>query len=72
MEKFALAVSRFRRNRIDDCIKLCDELLVEKSDDLVISKNNFRLFSYSRPIALEKKTILMTWNSMMKALETFC
>ena len=35
MEKFALAVSRFRRNRLNDCIKLCDELLQEKSDDLV-------------------------------------
>ena len=34
MENFALALSRFRRNKFDDCIILCDEFLKINSDDL--------------------------------------
>jgi tetratricopeptide repeat protein 8 len=34
MENFALALSRFRRNKLDDCIILCDELLKINPDDL--------------------------------------
>lgn len=35
MEKFALALSRFRRNKLDNCIVLCDELLKTNPSDLV-------------------------------------
>jgi hypothetical protein len=35
MEKFALALSRFRRNKLDNCIILCDELLKSNPNDLV-------------------------------------
>jgi tetratricopeptide repeat protein 8 len=34
MENFALALSRFRRNKFDDCIVLCDELLKTNQEDL--------------------------------------
>ena len=34
MENFALALSRFRRNKFDDCIILCDQILKINSDDL--------------------------------------
>jgi tetratricopeptide repeat protein 8 len=36
MENFALAMSRFRRNKFDDCIILCDELLKTNSNDLAV------------------------------------
>jgi hypothetical protein len=35
MEKFALAVSRFKRYKYDDCIILCDEILSSNPKDLV-------------------------------------
>ncbi len=34
MDKFTLAMSRFKRNRFDECIKLCDEILKENEADL--------------------------------------
>ncbi len=36
MEKFTLALSRFRRNKYDNCIILCDELLKNTPDDLAV------------------------------------
>lgn len=36
MEKFPLALSRFRRNRLDDCIILCDEILKAHTEDLAV------------------------------------
>ena len=35
MEKFAIAVSRFKRNKLDECILLCDEILRENEKDQV-------------------------------------
>lgn len=35
MEKFALAVSRFRRYKFDECIILCDEILKSNPNDYV-------------------------------------
>ena len=34
MEKFTLAMSRFKRNKYDECIKLCDEILKDNEADL--------------------------------------
>jgi tetratricopeptide repeat protein 8 len=36
MEKFALALSRFRRNKYDECIVLCDEMLKLNPEDLAV------------------------------------
>jgi hypothetical protein len=36
MEKFTLAMSRFRRNKLDQCIILCDEILKENETDLAV------------------------------------
>ena len=36
MEKFALALSRFRRNKLDESIMICDELLKINQDDLAV------------------------------------
>jgi tetratricopeptide repeat protein 8 len=36
MEKFALALSRFRRNKFDESILICDELLKINPDDLAV------------------------------------
>ncbi len=36
MERFALALSRFRRNKFDECIILCDELLSKTPDDMAV------------------------------------
>ena len=38
MEKFALAVSRFRRYKFDECIVLSDEILKSNPNDYVIIK----------------------------------
>lgn len=35
MEKFSLAVSRFRRYKYDECIVLCDEILKTNPNDYV-------------------------------------
>ena len=36
MENFALALSRFRRNKYDQCIVLCDEILKQHPNDLAV------------------------------------
>lgn len=36
MEKFALAMSRFKRNKYDACIMLCDEMLKINQADLAV------------------------------------
>jgi tetratricopeptide repeat protein 8 len=36
MENYALALSRFRRNRLDDCIVLCDSILKAHPNDLAV------------------------------------
>ena len=36
MENFALAMSRFKRNKFDDCIFLCDEMLKINDKDLAV------------------------------------
>ena len=36
MKKFALAMSRFNRNKYDGCIVLCDELLQQTPNDLAV------------------------------------
>jgi hypothetical protein len=36
MENYALALSRFRRNRLDDCIILCDSILKAHPNDLAV------------------------------------
>lgn len=36
MENFSLAVSRFKRNRFDECIKLCDEMLKLNENDFAV------------------------------------
>ena len=35
MEKFAIAISRFKRNKLDECIILCDEILKDNEKDQV-------------------------------------
>lgn len=36
MENFALAMSKFKRNRLDECIKICDDLLKQNEKDLAV------------------------------------
>lgn len=36
MESFTLANSKFKRNKYDECIKICDILLKENSSDLAV------------------------------------
>ena len=33
MDPMWLAMSKFRRNKLDDCIRLCDEILSKTPDD---------------------------------------
>ncbi len=42
MEKFSLAVSRFRRYKFDECIILCDEILKTNQNDYVIFKSKMQ------------------------------
>lgn len=36
MENFALAMSKYKRHRFDECIKLCDEMLKQNDTDLAV------------------------------------
>jgi tetratricopeptide repeat protein 8 len=36
MENFALAMSKYKRHRFDECIKMCDEMLKHNDSDLAV------------------------------------
>lgn len=49
METFTLAMSRFKRNKYDDCIILCDHLISKNTDDLaaqILKTNAIRRKNY--------------------------
>jgi len=60
MENFPLALSRFRRNKFDECIILCDDILKKNPDDLasqLLKTHAIRRKNYIDDLELDEEGI---------------
>ncbi len=57
MEKFAIAMSRFKRNKLDECISLCDEILKDNEKDQVAFIYLSIVCSITKNSCYKKKTL---------------
>lgn len=60
MEKFSLALSRFNRNKYDDCIVVCDEILKANPNDLsvqLLKTHAIRKKNYVDHLECDEETI---------------
>lgn len=66
MEKFSLAVSRFKRYKFDDCIILCDEILKSNPNDYVIIYESFWIILFLFWNEINFLYFLYFWNQFRK------
>lgn len=60
MDNFTLAFSRFKRNKFDDCIRLCDVILMKNESDLatqILKTHAIRRKNYVDDLEIDGETI---------------
>ena len=74
MEKFTLALSRFNRNKYDQCIILCDEILKENPADFsvqVLKTHAIRRKNYVDHLECDEESRLQAEKNFIKDLINF-